>query len=659
MRLYLLFFPLFCLLSVARAADGGVTADAVAVQPSVATVNNSQPESAEQRLLRGAFYYHYLTNNYQQALVSLDLMQKAYGQAEIVAEITVMKAAILLALGLEDDADALFAAVEQSGGKASADAWYHLAGRWLAKSEWEKAERSIRRALQFETRQSGTGTDTSGALNRSYQEEAKFILVASLAEQDRVHEANDAIATMSQSGIWSGYARYNQILSLMRLHAVSRDLEKLIEEATYYLPDTYEGHSLKDRILLVAGIYALDAGKYRQAEAYLRQISLDSAFTAPGLLQYGWSLVDQWKYEEAMQPWRILQQRFSEFHPAVIESVLAVPHALELLNATTQSLKTYEFVEQRLLGMLETLRMQNSREQLSAWLGEWELQQQGQSWGWQRAQLGDMPDGDLSRTLQDLLDDRDFNQMTSALHDLNSMLHDVKRQQQDLQLWQAVLKQRQQKLAGMNASKKLQQLELRQAALTRDVLAIQQRLQAEDQKVFAFASSADQQNVDHLAAVVPRIEYLQRLNTPTRDLGVYKERWRRSRGLQLWRIYEEKPQRQWLAQKNYWQLQGVTSELLEQLENTRTALTWADSSWQGFPQRVAQQQQRLKQQETRLQQLHDQQQEQIIAHAQRHMTDLDVRITDYLAQARLSIARLYDDSLQQQVVSGAVEGSDE
>jgi len=655
MRLYLLFFPLFCLLSVARAADGGVTADAVAVQPSVAAVNNSQPESAEQRLLRGAFYYHYLTNNYQQALVSLDRMQKAYGQAGTVAEVTVMKAAILLALGLEDDADALFADTEAYGTEASADAWFHLARRWQAKSEWEKSERCIRRALQLDSGAAGSAS----ALNAAYREEAKFILVASLAEQDRMHDANDVLVTMSQDGIWSGYARYNQMLSLMRLHAVSRDLEKLIEEATYYLPDTYEGHSLKDRILLVAGIYALDAGKYRQAEAYLRQISLDSAFTAPGLLQYGWSLVDQWKYEEAMQPWRILQQRFSEFHPAVIESVLAVPHALELLNATTQSLKTYEFVEQRLLGMLDTLREQNARPQISAWLNEWENQQQGQSWGWQRVNLGDMPDGALSRTLQDLLDDRDFNQMTSALHDLNSMMNDVRRQQQDLKLWQEVLQHRQQKLTGLNADKKLQRLEQRQAELTRDVLALQQRLQAEDKKVFAFASVADQQNVDHLAAVVPRIEFLQRLNTPTRDLGVYKERWRRSRGLQLWRIYEEKPDRQWQAQKNYWQLQGVTSALLEQLENTRTALTWADSSWQGFPQRVAQQQRLLEQQEKRLQQLHQQQREQIIAHVSRHMTELDERITDYLAQARLSIARLYDDSLQQQVAGGEAEGKNE
>ncbi|PIQ41984.1 MAG: hypothetical protein COW58_00870, partial [Thalassolituus sp. CG17_big_fil_post_rev_8_21_14_2_50_53_8] len=59
------------------------------------------------------------------------------------------------------------------------------------------------------------------------------------------------------------------------------------------------------------------------------------------------------------------------------------------------------------------------------------------------------------------------------------------------------------------------------------------------------------------------------------------------------------------------------------------------------------------------QQLHEQQREQIIAHVSRHMTELDVRITDYLAQARLSIARLYDDSLQQQVAGGEAEGKNE
>jgi len=98
-----------------------------------------------------------------------------------------------------------------------------------------------------------------------------------------------------------------------------------------------------------------------------------------------------------------------------------------------------------------------------------------------------------------------------------------------LLLWQAVLQQRQKKLSGLDAEKKLQRLEQRQAELTRQVLALQQRLYDEDKKVFSFASETDQGNVDHLAAVVPRIEFLQRLNTPTRDLGIYKERWRRSR----------------------------------------------------------------------------------------------------------------------------------
>src|SRR5690606_16610817 len=137
MRHYLLLLPMLCLLSVAHAADADITAEAIAVHPSAGISSENQPESAEQRLLRGAFYYHYLTNNYQQALVSLDRMQKAYGQGGTVAEVTVMRAAILLALGLEDDADALFADTEAYGTEASADAWFHLARRWQAKSEWE------------------------------------------------------------------------------------------------------------------------------------------------------------------------------------------------------------------------------------------------------------------------------------------------------------------------------------------------------------------------------------------------------------------------------------------------------------------------------------------------------------------------------------------
>ncbi|WP_430462583.1 hypothetical protein ACQUQU_07300 [Thalassolituus sp. LLYu03] len=587
------------------------------------------------RLEKGAFYFHYLNDDYQPALNSLARLKTLEGS--VSGETRLMEAAILLALGLTDDAAGIFRDVRELS--APADSWFYVARALFAQGRYEDSELAIQRAFS---------SVSLPALSAKYYDEARYILVSALAHQDRINDAMDQLANMPDASIWTGYARYNLIIARMRLYTPGRDLGKLVEEAVYYLPKNYEGQALKDRVLLVAGIHALETGKAKEAETYLAQMSQDSPFAAPGLLQYGWALVEQWRYEEALQPWRILQQRFQPFHPAVMESVLGVPHALELLNATTQSLKTYEMVEGRLQSLLDQLGEQNKPAVINAWLGQWLAMQDGE-WGWQRTRITDMPDTPLSATLQALLDDSAFTSAAFRLHELTAMLAATEQQQADMQLWSDTLIRRQQALKSVQGAKQLAALEQRRASLSSVLDALSARLAAEDNKVFAYASSADEQNVQRLQRVVPNVDALQKIATPTRDLLTYKERWRRARGLELWQIYEFKPERQWQANNAYWALQSDISDLQEQLNNTRAALTWADSSWQGFPQQVITMQQRLAQQKAQLARLRDAEQAGIQRQIQDYLDSLTVRITDYLAQTRLSVARLYDDALQKNI----------
>lgn len=620
---------LLCLAPLPATAQ---SAQASAVQPAIS--------SAQPRLLRGAFYFYYLDNNYHQALQALHRWRTAVPAT--AGETRIMEAAIYLALGLDSRALELYQQVEQQGDPASGDAWFHLARRWQENANWPQALASIQRALSHD--------DSLSAVNR---QQALFIFSTSYAKLDKLAEAQQVLEMMVDDDIWTGLARYNWMIAAMRLNARSRDLEKLVEAAVFYLSEEdYESKALRDRILLVAGIYALETGKHRRAEAYFKEISQDSVFTAPALLHYGWALVEQWKYQQAMQPWRILQQKYNDFHPAVIESLLGVPHALELLNATTQSLKTYEMVEQRLLNMRQQIATLNDDEHTAAWLDRWLEQQQGQSWGWMTATLTDMPDSTLSRMMQSMLDDGAFNQQLAQLSDLNRLKQQLQQQQQDLQLWQQVIHQRQQHLQQLSGDQRLQQLEQRYQSLLRQVQGMQQLLHQEDQKVFAFASDHDQRNVERLSAVVPLVASLHQVADPTRELSRYKERWRRVRGLQLWQVYETKPQRRWHIRQGYQQLRISGQQLQQQLNNSRLALQWADSSWHGFPQRIRQAEARLAVVLKQVDGLYHRQRQNLRYDVDNYLQALDQRLTDYLAQTRLSIARLYDDALQQHVTAG-------
>ena len=192
----------------------------------------------------------------------------------------------------------------------------------------------------------------------------------------------------------------------------------------------------------------------------------------------------------------------------------------------------------------------------------------------------------------------------------------------------------------------LEQLEERQMDVLRSILAVQDRLLDEDETVFSYASRSDEARIERLRSVVPAVTSLQKIGTPTRDLAPYKERWRRMRGLQLWSIYEAQPQRKWDTERDHMILRSETDKLFRQLENTRTSLIWADSSWRGFPERVGVLQQRVAALDSNVAEIQRDQEALLTEMTKQHLTELDERLTLYLAQARLALARLYDDSLQ-------------
>ena len=606
-------------------------------------------DDAEERLLRGNFYFSYLTGDYYRTLYYLRQWKQLIGsEGTPETEAEVMRAAVYLSLGLEDQAEDLFYQVFNQGAGASGDAWYFLAQRLFSAGYYARAEQAARNALA-----------ATPVMSSRFQQELRYLLVSSISEQDRIEEAVAAMQGMRDASVWTGYARYNLILAMQRQNYRSRDIESTVDEAIYYLPEDEEGTALRDRILLISGIAAMERDKLVMANRYFSDVTLESVFTPPALLHYGWNLLAQWRYEDAIQPWRILQQLYDEYHPAVVESYLAVPHTLELVDAVNQSVLAYERVEDRLSVMVDELKQLNQRDSLGAWLGEWREENQQEDWGWQRQKLTDLPQSQVTRFAQGLLKEEAFNQELARLHDLDRIRADLAKAQYQLGLWQDVLEQRRANLEALGGEALLDELEARQMDVLRDILAVQDRLLDEDETVFSFASKADEVRISRLRNVVPAVTTLQKIGTPTRDLAPYKERWRRMRGLQLWSIYEAQPQRKWDTERDHMILRSETDKLFRQLENTRTSLIWADSYWQGFPERVQQLKARIVELDVIVADLQQEQESVLTDMARDYLTELDERLTLYLAQARLALARLYDDSLQQEFGSEPVTSSAE
>ena len=130
---------------------------------------------------------------------------------------------------------------------------------------------------------------------------------------------------------------------------------------------------------------------------------------------------------------------------------------------------------------------------------------------------------------------------------------------------------------------------------------------------------------------------------------MYQHRWERVKGVLLWQMNEEKPSKQWGLKQ---QLVGMDKHLKiadRQLLETQLANQWSPSSWVGMKDKILAVLSKVKRLKASTEQAKLETKTVLLAESKQYLTDQVARINDYLAQSRLSIARLYDEALQRQV----------
>lgn len=605
---------------------------------SFSQVNALTAEQEIQRLEKGEYYFHYLTHDFPAAMTQLSYLSAHQNEND---ELDVMKAAMLLSLGLHAQAQEIFEKIQRDKGVSSSQSWFYLARRWFELGEHYNTVYCLQQ-MNIED------------IKLEYQLESQFMISSSYMELGEHKKAQKLIEKMPRSSIWTGYARHNYIIEMMLGNNSGRSLNLLIEDSTFYLPDTKEGRDLRDRINLVSAIHYLELGKNRSANKYLKQISLAGPYTPAALLQYGWVNAEQGDYEAALQPWRELQTRFNRFDPDVMESMLGVPQLFELMGAYSQAIKSFESIEKRLLAMKDFIGITRQNLSSGQWLDEWVTVQPDSGWGWQSELDSTAPFGDSSGLLQNLLAEDLIVSGIREYRDLVVLSQYLREKEKNLRLWQSMVKKR--KVAAQNRNlspifNRANQSILRAESEYQQLMAY---YQDSEQNIFAFPTEKQQLSIDSLTRSTLNIETLMQTNSATRDLASYKERWARVKGVLLWQMNEAQPNMQWQLKRDLAKTNKYVNQAKRQLLETRLADKWSDSSWQGLDVRV----------NTLLlktQQLHKQAssataeaKEKLLLKSDHFLTALHQRINEYLAHSRLSIARLYDDALQRQVVQGGL-----
>ncbi|MBE0483082.1 MAG: hypothetical protein IBX52_06225 [Bacterioplanes sp.] len=597
------------------------------------------------RLLQGQATYYYEVNRYNNALASIaQWRDHAHQQALTLPEqqwsMKLLEASIYLSLGIEQHAESIMIDAQVASVDNLGHAWFLLSRRWQQRGDWERAIKTAQLALA-----------PRNQLPSQWHSEAQFIQALSYAQQLQLEPLAHVVTGMPVRDIWTAYARYNWVLALIESYTPSHQIQQVVAETLHYMGDSDEFQQLRQRLLLVASIEALEANNTRLAEQHLTLITQDSPYAAAALLQYSWTSLAQQQWTQALHSLRALQQQHHEFHPAVMESYLLVPYALEQMRATGQAIRAYEQVEQRLLSM--QTHIQQARQQIESnnWLQPWLTEVSNEPlWGWRATPVSVAPEGDLSRLLHGLIEQNSFEVGLQEALDLQRAVQQVEQQLHNIPLWQDLIVRRQQHAKSVQGNQQMVGLQRRFEAAQGLVAERHVDLQQQAREAFAYTSAEEAQALQMQQRILRRIQVLQQrgyIAGPA--LTDYQERWRRIRGLQLWHNNHLLPERRWRAVQAWQGLQLAETQLQRQRQHTDMALRWMQGDWQDLSGRLQQQQEIGQQLRQRLIRLQQQQQTLLEQRVSQHLYELDQRVLDYLAQTRLAIARLYDDALQRQL----------
>lgn len=634
------------------------------VSPLLATAFSVQadekPKTAVADLRYGVALYHYYQQDYVNAIAELMVADSRDGIQGHSDNPELIACGISLAFGMQNHAESVFSRILQDERRPQSvrdAAWFYLGKLYYTRGDWAAAEQSFNRV----------SADFKPALRAQLQ----ALQINIQIRDKRYVELNPKGVAQRELRAWSPYALYN----LGAAHAREGDFAQaqtffnaLADIDIAKDPRTRAAQwALQDKSYTALGYSYLAEKKYAAAIREFTKVRLEGIYANQALLGYGWAAVAQEEYAKALQPWQLLRSR-SLIYPAVQESLLALPFAYEKLNALGEAVAAYETAEELLAREIQLIR--DMRETLTEGelltlidakpLAAKEAREQLQAAGDEDGLTAVVTD-DGQNWLK--LDSTSIIKTRSAyMRELFAQtrfqtavleLRDLLRLQRLLQDWQPKLSAYRELLLEKQALRSRQEQQLTQAAyaaqaqalqLRRDQFAarLQQIIAAEDYLALADSDTrALQERVTRAGQTIAR---MQAAGQQTDDVA---QRQRLFAGILLWRAAQHYPialaeQQRELAQidsaiasviKTQTHIDEITATSLDiqpVLARLQSLQTETATQLQATDSLIAQQ--------TRV--LREQVDQQLASH--------EKRLKNYLSQAHLAVARLYDAELRRQ-----------
>jgi hypothetical protein len=622
---------------------------------------NEQPLTSVADLRYGVALYNYYQQDYIAALAELMVADTRNGIQGHGDNPELIAGGISLAFGMQHHAEAVFTQILQDERRPQSvrdAAWFYLGKLHYTRGDWAAAEQSFARV--------------SGAFKPSLRAQMQALQI-----NIRIRNKNYADLTLKnidtdELGAWSPYTLYN----LGAAHAREGDFASaqafFSELAEIDIADNparrKEQWALQDKAYTAIGYSYIAEKKYAAAIREFTKVRLDGVFANQALLGYGWAAVAQEEYDQALRPWQLLRAR-SLMYPAVQESLLALPYAYEKLGAQGEAVSAYQSAEELLTREIQLVRDMRStltEGELLTLIGSDPLSAEDAK---KMLSSDTAEDGALTAVVTDdgqnwlKLDSTSIIKTRSAyLNELFAKnifqtavldLRDLLRLQKLLQNWlpkldvyrelllqkQATRSRQEQQLAQNSIAQKEQTLQTQRATLAQQ---LEQIRNSEN-----YMALADQETRALYARIERGQQTIAQMKAAGQNTSELETRIKMFGGILMWRAAQEYPAQ--LAEQQA-ELKTIDANLA-QIAQTRQHIEEITTTSMDIQPTLARLQVLHKEVSTHLRNtdqliatqsglLRKQVDQQLAAH--------EKRLNNYLAQAHLAVARLYDAELRKQ-----------
>ncbi|WP_460241526.1 tetratricopeptide repeat protein [Aurantivibrio infirmus] len=600
-----------------------------------------KPLSSVADLRYGAALYEYYQGNYLDALTELMIAEQRGGIKGHGDNPKLIEGGISLSFGMEQKAGDIFSEllVADENGEFSRPlevrnaAWFYLGKLRYLRGDWDGTDESFK--------------NIGGRFDPALLSELESLAINLSIRQNQLEKAEGDLARARYVDDMLPYLYYNLGNAYSRQQQYDKAIEyynKLIEfPFSVNLAVREEQLVLYDRALTAAGYAYVLQGQPEKAIEQFLQVRLDSPFSDRALLGYGWAAFDMEDYTIALKPWQELSRRSLVF-ATTQEAIIAVPYTYEKLRGNGEALQAYLSAEgafEKEIARIDEVMAEIDELDLLAAFKIDETDER--NWFLLDENAGVKPH---LTYLTELFSLNRFQGAVQELRDLLNISAELDVWHEKLESYEYMLDIRQ--IYRDNRIADIQQRGLNenveQLMVKRDVLDAEYKRIIAERDYFSLVKDDEDELVSIVERMERNIDIVRRAGEPTDE---YEEQLRRFKGLVTWQASYVFSEKSWELKRAIGELDGVILESLTDFDRFNRVVE-EEPDIAPYRRRIDAMQARLDVQLADINSAVEFAENELRGQVQNELASQKLRLQHYMSQARLSVARLYDEVAKDQ-----------